>query len=70
MTAKNKKSKGKIDLLEMPEPERVNMIEKLRQTLRQNIAETKMWNYLLQCETVTINGQVVFSGEETFLMDF
>jgi tryptophanase len=62
MAAKNKKSKGKIDLLEMPEPERVNMIEKLRQTLRQNIAETKMWNYLLQCETVTINSQVVFSG--------
>jgi len=59
MTAKNKKSKGKIDLLEMPEPERVNMIEKLRQTLRQNIAETKMWNYLLQCETVTINGHSV-----------
>ncbi|MEM3874524.1 MAG: hypothetical protein QXU45_05265 [Candidatus Bathyarchaeia archaeon] len=70
MTAKKNKSgkkRGrKIDLLEIPEPERNNLIEKLRQNLRQNIAETKMWNRLLQCETLTINGQVVFSDEESF----
>lgn len=70
MTAKKNKSgkkRGrKIDLLEIPEPKRNNLIEKLRQNLRQNIAETKMWNRLLQCETLTINGQVVFSDEESF----
>ncbi len=69
MSTKNKKSKREIDLLEIPEPERINLIEKLRQTLRQSIAETKLWNYLLQCETLTINGQVVLSSEES-LMDF
>ncbi|MEM3566499.1 MAG: hypothetical protein QXK18_06480 [Candidatus Bathyarchaeia archaeon] len=66
MSAKNKKSKRKIDLLELSEHERINMIEKLRQTLRQNVAETKLWNYLLQCETLTINGQTVISDQETF----
>jgi hypothetical protein len=70
MATKNKKSKNKsgrkIDLLEIPETERIKVIEKLRHTLLQNIAKTKMWNYFLQCETLTINGQVVFSGEESF----
>jgi hypothetical protein len=64
MAAKNRKNRGKIDLLEIPESERVNLIEKLKSILRQNATETKLWNALLQCESLTINGQVVFSGEE------
>ena len=63
MSAKNKKSKNRINLLEVPESERSDVLERLRQILRQNAAETRLWNYLLQCETLTINGHVVFSGE-------
>ncbi|MEM1563975.1 MAG: hypothetical protein QW161_04810 [Candidatus Bathyarchaeia archaeon] len=63
MNAKSKKNKRKINLLEIPDSERSNLVEKLKQILRQSAAETKLWNDLLQCETLTINGQVVFSGE-------
>lgn len=66
MSTKNKKNKRKIDLLEIPERERINVIERLKQTLRQNAAEMKLWNYLLQCETLTINGKIVLSSEESF----
>jgi len=63
MSTKSKKNKKKINLLEISDSERSNLVEKLKQILRQSAAETKLWNDLLQCETLTINGQVVFSGE-------
>jgi|YelNatPaOPRAMG01_1025707.scaffolds.fasta_scaffold80672_2 tRNA A37 threonylcarbamoyladenosine dehydratase len=65
MNTKNRKNKKKINLLEVSDSERNNVIEKLRQTLRQSVAETRLWNALLQCETLTINGQVVFSEESS-----
>jgi len=65
MSTKNKKNKKKINLLEVSDSERNNVIEKLRQALRQSVAETRLWNALLQCETLTINGQVVFSEESS-----
>jgi len=69
MSTKNRKNKKKINLLEVSDFERNDVIEKLRQALRQSVAETRLWNALLQCETLTINGQVVFS-EESSLDDF
>ena len=65
MSTKNRKNKKKINLLEVPDSERNNVIAKLRQELRQSVAETRLWNALLQCETLTINGQVVFSEESS-----
>jgi hypothetical protein len=65
MSTKNRKNKKKINLLEVSDSERNNVIEKLRQALRQSVAETRLWNALLQCETLTINGQVVFSEESS-----
>ncbi|MEM3581371.1 MAG: hypothetical protein QXH40_05185 [Candidatus Bathyarchaeia archaeon] len=63
MGAKRNNSKKKLNLLEVPESERTNVLEKIRQALRQSAVETKLWNAFLQCETLTINGQVVFSEE-------
>lgn len=63
MNAKSRKSKKNVNLLEVPDSERSIILEKLKQTLRQNAAELRLWNYLLQCETLTINGQIVFSEE-------
>lgn len=63
MGAKNRKTQRKINLLEMPDTEKVKVIEKLKQSLRQSINEAKLWNSLLHCDTVTINGQVVFSDD-------
>jgi hypothetical protein len=47
----------------MSDVERVKVIEKLKQSLRQSISEAKLWKTLLQYENVTINGQVVFSED-------
>lgn len=63
MSTKKNKNKTKLDLLDVPDSERSNVLEKLRQILRQSAAENKLWNELLQCEMLTVNGQVVFSGE-------
>jgi hypothetical protein len=65
MGAKNKKTQKKIDLLEMTDIERAKVIEKLKQSLRQSISEAKLWKTLLQYENITINGHVVFSGEDS-----
>jgi hypothetical protein len=63
MGAKNKKTQKKVDLLEMSDIERVEVIEKLKQSLQQSINEAKLWKTLLQYENVTINGHVVFSSD-------
>ncbi|MEM3730182.1 MAG: hypothetical protein QW667_04800 [Candidatus Bathyarchaeia archaeon] len=66
MNAKGKKNKKKLNLLEMSDSERKNVVEKLRQMFRRNVVEAKLWNWFLQCETLTINGEVVFSRETAF----
>jgi len=63
MGVKNKKTQKKGDLLEMSDVERVKVIEKLKQSLRQSIYEAKLWKTLLQYENVAINGRVVFSSD-------
>jgi TRAP-type uncharacterized transport system substrate-binding protein len=65
MGAKNRKTQRKINLLEMSDTEKAKIIEQLKQNLRRSINEAKLWKTLLQYETVTVNGQVVFSGEES-----
>lgn len=65
MGAKNKKTQRKINLLEMSDMEKAKVIERIKQKLRQSISEAKLWKTLLQYETVTVNGQVVFSGEDS-----
>lgn len=65
MGTKNKKTPKKIDLLEISDAERAKVMEKLRQNLRQFVGEAKLWKTLLQYEVITVNGQVVFSGEES-----
>jgi hypothetical protein len=63
MGAKNRKTQKKVDLLEMSDIERVEVIEKLKQSLRQSISEARLWKTLLRYENVTINGHVVFSSD-------
>ncbi|MEM2280605.1 MAG: hypothetical protein QXZ68_01250 [Candidatus Bathyarchaeia archaeon] len=63
MVAKNKKTQRKMDLLELPDGEKIKVIEQLRQNLQRSINEARLWKTLLQYEVVTINGQVVFSSD-------
>jgi hypothetical protein len=59
MVAKKQKLKMKIDLTEMPDSKKIEVIHDLRQSLRQKIAEEKLWQCLLNMENVVINGEII-----------
>ena len=65
MGTKNKKKLKKLDLLEMPNPERIKLIRELREKL-QKMAEAKLWQSLLEAENLTINGNIVCREDEQF----
>jgi len=64
MGIKNKKKLKKLDLLEMPNPERIKLIREVREKLRQKMAEAKLWQSLLEAENLTINGNIVCREDE------
>jgi hypothetical protein len=64
MTIRNKAKIKKVDLLEMKSPERMQLIEELREKLQLKIAEAKLWQSLLEVENLTINGNTVYRGCE------
>jgi len=64
MGIKNKKKLKKLDLLEMPNPERIKLIKEVREKLRQKMAEAKLWHSLLEAENLTINGNIVCREDE------
>jgi len=66
MGIKNKKKLKKLDLLEMPNPERIKLIAEVREKLRQKMAEAKLWQSLLEAENLTINGNIVCREDEQF----
>jgi len=65
MTAQNKKNNiKKLNLLEMPNQERVKLMENVKKRLQQRIAETKMWQSLIEIENLVVNGNTVHRGDE------
>ena len=66
MGTKNKKKLKKLDLLEMPNPERIKLIKEVREKLRQKMAEAKLWQSLFEAENLTINGNIVCREDEQF----
>ena len=64
MGTKNKKKLKKLDLLEMPNPERTRLIKEVREKLRQKMAEAKLWQSLFEAENLTINGNIVCREDE------
>ena len=60
MGARNKKKLKKLNLLEMSNHERIQLIKEIREKLRQKIIEAKLWQSLLETEDLTINGNVVY----------
>jgi hypothetical protein len=55
---KSKKPKP-VDLLAMPQVERMKLIREVRQQLRQKAAEAKLWHNFIEADSVTINGNTV-----------
>jgi len=64
MGIKGKKRPKKTNLLEMPDPERIKLIKEVREKLQQRITEAKLWQSLLEIESLTINGNMVYKGNE------
>jgi ribosomal protein L7/L12 len=58
MDLKKKKPK-KINLLEMPDSEKIKVIREVRENLRQKIVEAKLWKSFIEAENLTINGSTI-----------
>lgn len=63
MGARNKKKLKKVNLLEMPKTERVQVIKEIKEKLQQRIIEAKLWQSLLEAENVMINGNIVYKED-------
>lgn len=64
MVTRHKKKSKQLDLLKMPNPERIQLIKKIKENLRRKITETKLWQSLLEVESLTINGNIVYRGDQ------
>ena len=64
MGARNKKKLKKLNLLEMSKHERTQLIKEVREKLRQKVTEAKLWQSLLEAESLTINGDVVYESNQ------
>ena len=59
MTLFGKKKNRKIDLLEMPTTERIKLIRKVKENLRQKAIEAKLWQSFMQADSLNINGKQI-----------
>jgi hypothetical protein len=64
MGIRNKKKQKKLDLLEMSNHERMQLIREVGKNLRQKIMEAKLWQSLIEAEDLTINGDVVCNSSQ------
>lgn len=58
-----KKSKQR-DLLSVPDAEKTRLLKEVKKSLRQKLIEAKLWQSLLEVESLTINGNIVYKGDE------
>jgi hypothetical protein len=63
MRLKAKKHK-KINILEIPEMERSQVLREARQKLRARIVEEKLLRFLMNSEVLSINGKIVYKSNE------
>jgi len=64
MGARNKKKLKKLNLLEMPNHERIKLTKEIREKLRQKVTEAKLWQSLLETENLTVNGNIVYKENQ------
>jgi len=53
----SKKKNKKIDLLEMPDRERIKLLREVKENLRQKAVESKLWKAFMETENLSINGE-------------
>jgi len=64
MGSREKKKPNKSDLLKMSKQERIQLIKEVREKLQQKIIEAKLWQSLLDAESLTINGNIVCTPDQ------
>lgn len=64
MGFRKKQKSNKIDLTEMSEQERFELIREAQVKLRQRALEAKLWQSLVETEELTINGNVVYQSSQ------
>lgn len=67
MGTRNKNKPKKIDLLDMSDEEKLRMIREIKQNLRLRAAEAKLWQSLLEVDSLTVNGQQVICEEDRLI---
>jgi|GEM_PF-3724494 hypothetical protein len=63
MRARKKEKTIRINLLEISDVERSQTLEKAKESLRQKIAEAKLFNSFLELENITVNGEKINCGD-------
>ena len=63
ITLLKRKSRRK-DLLKVPDAEKTRLLKQVKESLRQKLIEAKLWQSLLEVESLTINGNTVYKGDE------
>lgn len=61
---RNKKKSRRLDLLEMPNSERMRLTREVREKLRRKVIEVRLWQSLLEVENLTVNGNVVYKENQ------
>jgi len=58
-----KRNKPKIDLLKISDVEKIQIIRKIKEELREKAIEAKLWQSLLDTDDLVINGKTIHSGD-------
>jgi hypothetical protein len=59
-----KKRYKRKDLLNVPDAEKIRLLKEVRESLQQKLVEAKLWQSLLEVESLTINGNTVYKSDE------
>ena len=60
MNLRSRKTPKKIDLLEVPDAKKVQLIKEVRETLQEKVIEAKLWKSLVEVENLKINGDMMY----------
>lgn len=59
MQLRSEKKSKKLDLLELSDVERIELIRAIRESLQQKAVEAKLWQSFVEADSLTINGKTV-----------
>jgi len=60
MNLRSRKPPKKIDLLEVPDAKKVQLIKEAKETLQEKVIEAKLWKSLVEVENLKINGDMMY----------